>query len=294
MTLLLFSARPDLEANSRLVAAGQSLGVTVRTIDANVAVVRRTGETIGLFVGGEDVFHPRPEAVIARIGNWRPETLLAMVEAAESLGIPTPNPAAAIRAGRDHWRTIESLAEAGLPVPRSLVGMDPERTARAAADTFGFPVVVKLRRSRMGIGVIACAGLDHLESVLDSLWRVGDEFVVQEYVDTGGTSIRVLVADGETVASARFRARRGEWRSNAARGGAADACNLGDEEAETAVGAARTLGLGVCGVDLLPTPGGCIVCEVNPTPGFRRLESVTEVDVAAAIVRAAVAAAEGH
>ena len=60
------------------------------------------------------------------------------------------------------------------------------------------------------------------------------------------------------------------------------------EEADLAVGAAKALGLGQCGVDLLMGVSGPIVLEVNPTPGFLRLEEATGVDVARAMVEHAV------
>ncbi|MGD9253625.1 MAG: ATP-grasp domain-containing protein, partial [Holophagae bacterium] len=137
---------------------------------------------------------------------------------------------------------------------------------------------------RMGVGVMRCDARDHLESVLDSLWRLGDEVIVQRWVPGGSTSYRLLVAGGEVVASARFRAGEGEWRSNGARGGRATAYAHDEREAETACAAAASLGLGQCGVDLLHGPDGPLVLEVNPTPGFLRLEAATGVDVAAALV----------
>jgi ribosomal protein S6--L-glutamate ligase len=54
-------------------------------------------------------------------------------------------------------------------------------------------------------------------------------------------------------------------------------------EEELALRSARTLGLGICGVDILPTPSEPVVVEVNPSPGFRHLEAATGVDVAAAM-----------
>jgi len=158
--------------------------------------------------------------------------------------------------------------------------------AAAAARELGFPVVVKQRRSRMGVGVIRCDSRDHLEAVLDSLWRVGDEVVVQELISTGGVSLRLLVAGERVVAAARFTARGGEWRSNAARGARADAHAPSQEEERLALGAARALGLGICGVDLFPGPRGPIVGEVNPTPGFLKLQATTSTDIAGAIIEA--------
>jgi RimK family alpha-L-glutamate ligase len=165
-----------------------------------------------------------------------------------------------------------------------VVGADPETVADVAGRRLGFPAVVKQRRSRMGVGVMKCESRDHLDAVLDSLWRVGDELLVQQYVETGGCSIRCFVVGSEVVATARFCAGGNEWRSNAARGGRVEACSPDGRMTELAVAAAEAVGLGVCGVDLLPAAGGFMVCELNPTPGFMSLEAATGIDVATAII----------
>lgn len=136
----------------------------------------------------------------------------------------------------------------------------------------------------MGVGVIRCRSLDHLEGVLDSLWRVGDELVVQQYHETGSCSLRLFVVGSKVVAAARFSAADGEWRSNAARGGQVEGLSPETETIGLAVAATRSVGLGICGVDLLPTRDGILVGELNPTPGFVNLERATGVDVARAIV----------
>jgi ribosomal protein S6--L-glutamate ligase len=100
----------------------------------------------------------------------------------------------------------------------------------------------------------------------------------------------VLVVGGAVVAAARFSAADGEWRSNAARSGSAEANRPSNGEAQLAVSAAEALGLGHCGVDLVLEAAGPVVLEVNPTPGFLHLERATGVDVAREIIRGAIAA----
>jgi ribosomal protein S6--L-glutamate ligase len=285
MRLLILTARPDVSTNRRLVDAADEAGVPAHIVDATrvVAGVGHGPQVISdhcnLAVGNEGV------VVIARIGNWRPQTMLGILETLLRAGAVTPNSPEAIRRGRDHWQTIVSLADAGLPVPASVCGLDPGLTARTAVERLGLPVVVKVRHSRMGIGVVLCRELDHLECVCDSLWRVGDEFLLQEMIPSGGRSTRALVVGGDVVAAARFSSCEGEWRSNGALGGVAQAIDLDDAQVGLAKAAADSVGLGVCGVDLLPGPHGPVVCEVNPTPGFVRLESATGRDVAGAMVR---------
>jgi len=287
MRLLLLSARPDLRTNARLSEAAEDLGIDLQLVDGVAASAWLVdGELKPL---GIDTDRKLPNAVLARVGNWRPESLLAVLEALVACGVATPNPPAGIRMGRDHWATAMALTAAGLPVPPTLAGADPEALAAETVRHLGLPAVVKQRRSRMGVGVIRCATRDHLEAVLDSLWRVGDEIVVQRWLAGGEHSLRLLVVGGAVTAAARFSAAEGEWRSNSARGGSAEAYEASTEEQKLAVAAAAALGLGHCGVDLVIGGAGPVVLEVNPTPGFLRLEEATGIDVARALVEHAVA-----
>ena len=286
MRLLLLSARPELRTNTRLAEAAADLGIDLDVLDgvgASALLVGKSPRPLGF---GTD--RALPDTILARIGNWRPESLLSVLEAFVACGVSTPNPPDAIRRGRDHWQTVLALAAAGLPVPPTLAGADPEALAEEVVLHLGLPAVVKQRRSRMGVGVIRCTARDHLEAVLDSLWRVGDEIVVQRWLAGGERSLRLLVVGGAVVAAARFSAARGEWRSNCARGGSAEAYKPSPEERRLAVAAAAALGLGHCGVDLVAGDGGTVILEVNPTPGFLRLEEATGVDVARALVENAI------
>jgi ribosomal protein S6--L-glutamate ligase len=59
---------------------------------------------------------------------------------------------------------------------------------------------------------------------------------------------------------------------------------LSEAETETAIRAARVLGLNVAGVDLLRSRRGPLVLEVNSSPGLEGIEGATREDVAGAIV----------
>ena len=287
MRLLLLSARPDLRTNTRFAEAANDLGIDLELVDgitASASLIDGNLKPLGFEIDRE-----LPDAVLARVGNWRPESLLAVLEAFVACGVATPNPPAAIRMGRDHWATTMALTVAGLPVPPTLAGADPEVLAAETVRSLGLPAVVKQRRSRMGVGVIRCATRDHLEAILDSLWRIGDEIVVQRWLAGGEHSLRLMVVGGLVVAAARFSAAKGEWRSNSARGGSAEAHDASPDEKRLAIAAAAALGLGHCGVDLVGSEAGPVILEINPTPGFLRLEEATGVDVARALVEHAVA-----
>ena len=80
------------------------------------------------------------------------------------------------------------------------------------------------------------------------------------------------------------QAPEGDFRANLHRGGTATAVILTAQESEMAIHAARVMGLGVAGVDLLRSHRGPLVLEVNSSPGLEGIEAATGVDVAGAII----------
>ncbi len=284
MRVAVLTARPGLPMNDELVAAGRDAGVAVEVLDALALVARAAAPAV--WGPHEPLQLGTVAAVLPRVGNWRPDSVLAVLEAMLAAGVPSLNDPDPIRRGRDHWRTIRALAGAGVPHPETLAGADPERLAEAAARHLSFPCVVKARHSRQGIGVVRCSGRDQLDATLDALFRLGEEVVVQREARTGGVSRRVLVLDGAVLGATEHRAGPGEFRSNAARGADVSAVALGADLADLAVAAAAVLGLGFCGVDLLPDQGAWLVGEVNPSPGWQHFAAATGVGVAGALVRA--------
>jgi ribosomal protein S6--L-glutamate ligase len=80
------------------------------------------------------------------------------------------------------------------------------------------------------------------------------------------------------------QAPEGDFRANIHRGGTAIPVILTPQETEIALHAARVMGLGVAGVDLLRSTRGPLVLEVNSSPGLEGIEAATGVDVAGAII----------
>ena len=107
-------------------------------------------------------------------------------------------------------------------------------------------------------------------------------FYVQEYVEKPERDLRVFVV-GEEIVAAMTRHSK-DWRTNAARGAVSTGLKPTPEMAELAMRAAHAVGGGVLAVDLMESPDGLVVHEVNPTPEFRALTTATGVDVAGKIV----------
>jgi ribosomal protein S6--L-glutamate ligase len=124
-----------------------------------------------------------------------------------------------------------------------------------------------------------------VESMLDTLWGLGQNIILQEYIaESRGRDIRAVVVGGELVGAMRRTAKAGEFRSNLHRGGAGEAITLEEPYRHAAVEAARITGLEVAGVDMLESHEGPRVIEVNSSPGLKGIERATHIDVAARIV----------
>ncbi len=123
-------------------------------------------------------------------------------------------------------------------------------------------------------------------SVLEAFNGLKARVIVQEFIkEAGGADIRAFVI-GETVVGAiKRQGKEGEFRSNIHRGGTASVIELSDKEENAVIKAARVMGLGVAGVDLLQSERGPLILEVNSSPGLEGIETATKKDIAGAIIK---------
>jgi [lysine-biosynthesis-protein LysW]---L-2-aminoadipate ligase len=212
----------------------------------------------------------------------------------EAGGAATVNRAEVIGTCGDKARTSLLLAAAGVPTPRTVLALTPA-AALEAAEKLGFPVVVKPLTGSWGRLVTVLRDRQEAEAVMEHVAALPgpQQHVVylQELIDKPGRDIRVLVAGDEVVgATYRYGA---QWRTGVARGGQSRPCPLSAELTELALAAARAVGGGFLGVDLVEGRDGPCVIEVNHTPEFRGFSDAhgESIDVAGAIVSYLLSAA---
>jgi RimK family alpha-L-glutamate ligase len=200
-------------------------------------------------------------------------------------GSPVVNPPRALEVAIDKYLTLTQLAEAGLPVPRTLVVQDAASAAQARVNLGGDVVLKPLFGSR-GRGIVRITADE--PSGLPP--ETGGVTYLQEFVEHAGWDVRVLVV-GERLFAMRRRAAPGEWRTNLALGGLAEPLDLPAAWGDLARRAAAAVGAPLAGVDLLPARDGrVLVLEVNAVPGWRGLELVVGPGVAEAVTDHVVAA----
>ena len=225
------------------------------------------------------------EAVIPRIGASVTFYGLAVLRQFEVMGVYPLNESVAIGRSRDKLRCLQLLARRGIGLPVTAFTHDPRQAEDIIDLVGGPPVVIKLLEGTQGIGVVLGETAKSAKSVIEAFQGVNVNILVQQFIkEADSTDIRALVIGDRVVASMKRQGAPGEFRSNLHRGGSGEKVRITPQERSAAVRAARTLGLNVCGVDLLRSKNGPLVLEVNSSPGIEGLEKATGIDVAAPMI----------
>ena len=149
----------------------------------------------------------------------------------------------------------------------------------------GAPVIIKLIEGTQGIGVLLAESVKQAESIIELLQSQKQNVLIQKFVaESKGKDVRAFVVGDRVVAAMRRVAQGQEFRSNVHRGGVAEAIELDEQYAETAVRCAQILGLRVAGVDMLEGKDGPQVMEVNSSPGLEGIENVSGKNIAGQII----------
>ena len=264
MKIVMMARNPNLYSHLRLKEAAEARGHEldiVNTLRCYMNIASRRPE---VYYNGEKL--PKYDVVIPRIGASVTFYGLAVLRQFEMMGVYPLNESVAIGRSRDKLRSMQLLARDGIGLPVTTFAHDPKQTEEVLSLAGGAPLVVKLLEGTQGIGVVLADSDRSAKSVIEAFRGAGVNILVQEFIkEAGGTDID-------------------EFRSNLHRGGSAKAIRISPEERATAIRSAKTLGLNVCGVDMLRSNHGPVVMEVNSSPGLEGVEKATGIDVAGKII----------
>lgn len=288
MDVLILSRNVAIYSTRRLTEAFRTRGRRTTVLDPCAIGVSVDGSSPPLVSNGAEL--PMPRVVIPRVGHAVTEHALAVVRRFETLGVPLTAGSLGIHAARDKMRALTNLAAAGIAVPPTALVRQASDVPFAVESVGGPPVVLKFLVGTHGAGVFLADSLDAARTVLEAMWELDRNLLVQRFVQSAaGRDLRLFVVDGKVVAGIRRIGARGSFRANLHHGGRAEAAEPDDALADIAVRAARVFGLAIAGVDVLESDEGPLVTEVNSSPGLEGIEDATGVDVAGAIAEAALA-----
>jgi ribosomal protein S6--L-glutamate ligase/tetrahydromethanopterin:alpha-L-glutamate ligase len=235
-------------------------------------------------VKNQDVYGDLDAVLVRPIGRGSLDEIifrLDLLHRFERRGITVINPPSSIEKAVDKFYALTLLEEKGMPVPRTIVTESPRRALRAFQE-FNEDVVIKPLFGSRGMGITRVTDLEVGRRIFRSLAFLHHVLYVQEFVPHGNRDIRAFVIGNEVVA-AMYRIAD-NWRTNVSQGAKTVAFQPSDEIQKIAVTSAKILGCEIAGVDIMEGPSGYVVNEINSQPGFKGLQSTTQVNIAEAIV----------
>ena len=282
MDIGILSRKASLYSTRRLAEAAKEAGHDVRVVDYLRCYMDITSARPKVLFRGEELHF---DAIIPRIGASYTFYGTAVVRQFEMMDVYPLVTSQALSRSRDKLRSLQLLSRAGVGLPVTGFAHSTQDVDGLLDLVGGAPVVVKLLEGTQGVGVVLAETRKAAESVIAAFRQLDANFLVQEFIkEAKGADIRAFVVGGRVVASMRRQGAPGEFRSNIHRGGSATRVKLTSIERATALKAAKTMGLNVCGVDMVQSNHGPLVLEVNSSPGLEGIEEASGMDVARRII----------
>ncbi len=234
---------------------------------------------------GEQALEGCDAIIVRSIPGGSLEQVIFRVDALhrlEGLGVTVVNSARTIERTVDKYYTSALLEDASIPTPRTVVTERFDEATRAFHE-LGGDIVVKPLFGSEGRGVVRVCDEDAAYRVFRALELGRYVFYLQEFIPHANWDIRVFVVGGEAIAAMVRRAEG--WKTNVARGAGAEPLKLTDDLKELSLKASAVLEADYAGVDILEAEGGgYYVTEVNGIPGWKGLQSTTNVNIAGRII----------
>jgi ribosomal protein S6--L-glutamate ligase len=284
MKIAILATNPSLYSHQRLIEEGRARGHEMVVINPLHCYMNVNAESPTVHYQSGKILDDF-DAIIPRIGASNTFYATAVLRQFETMGIYTLNQSIAISRSRDKFRALQLLARKGIPMPLTGFAQSPDNTEDLIHLAGGAPVVIKLLEGAQGKGVMLADSHQSAVSIINAFKKMGANILVQQYIkESKGTDIRCFVVGGKIIASMERCAKEGEFRANVHQGGTARKVRLTAKERAIAMAAAKAMGLGVAGVDLVRSYDGPLVLEINSSPGLEGIEKASGVDIAAKII----------
>lgn len=217
-------------------------------------------------------------------GSFKYATLLRAIatELPKDIYVPyTPN---AFTISHDKLLTQMELEKENIPMPTTYMAATTG-AAKQVLEKMSYPIIMKLPSGTQGKGVMVADTFAAASSMLDTLAALKQPFLIQEYIDTDGSDLRIFVVGDKVVACMKRTAKDGDKRANIHAGGTGKSFEPDNYMKKIAIQSARLVGADICGVDILESVKGPVVIEVNLSPGLQGITEVTKIDVADKIAK---------
>jgi ribosomal protein S6--L-glutamate ligase len=283
MNIVILSKGPGNYSTKRLKKEAIARGHTVRVIDYAKCYVSVESSHPVVYYEGEELLDV--DAIIPRIAASLTKYGSSIVRQFEMQNVFTTTSSIALVRSRDKLRSLQLLGKADVGIPKTVFARETTDAEDVIDKVGGAPAIIKVARGTHGNGVVLAETRKAAKAVMQAFYVEGVNFLVQEFIsESAGTDIRILVVGGKVVAAIERQSLDDDFRANTHQGGIGVAVKLTDIERKTAQKAAKTMGLPICGVDLMRSSRGPLVLEVNSSASLKTPEAVTGLNVALKII----------
>jgi ribosomal protein S6--L-glutamate ligase len=222
-----------------------------------------------------DVMLNRMSVRDAHTGNYY------IIEAFNQASIPYFNNIYSVMRAKNKFHSLSLLHHKDIPIPKTVIIRRLEQI-KDALDYIGRPpYIIKEIFGSGGSAVLLAESRRAVYPIFDFLWRKDRNaiFTIQELVVAKSQDfrdVRAIVLDNRVITAMERVPNEDEFRANLKQGGKAHYTELSEEERDYSIRATQSLKLDFAGVDFIRTEKGPFFLEVNSTPGFEGIRSVSE------------------
>jgi ribosomal protein S6--L-glutamate ligase len=273
--------KPNGWSSERLAAALRTAGADSSIIDLAQCALRLPDPRV--FHRGQPL-EGLTGAFVKKIGDtaggWMVRERINVLRHLQASGVRVLSPPDCLEVAVNRYRMTLELAQAGLPVPETILTEDPAEAERAV-ERMGAAVLKPLFTSK-GRGMQRLEPGSHVRPILADHAAAGrGPYYLQAFVKHPGRDLGVAVMDGRVLGAYWRVAGDHQWMTTILAGGRYAPAEPPPEALEIARAAAQRFGLTFTGVDLIETPaGGWAVLEVSAFGGFRGLLQACRLDAA--------------
>ncbi|MDD5331673.1 MAG: RimK family alpha-L-glutamate ligase [Candidatus Nanoarchaeia archaeon] len=152
--------------------------------------------------------------------------------------------------------------------------------AKKLLEKVNYPIIIKIPSGTQGKGVMFANSAESAKSILDALDIFKQPYIIQEYIETEGTDIRLIVGGDKILASMKRVAPLYEIRANIHAGGVGEKFDPPEEIKNLAIRASRAINADLCAIDILQGGIRNYVLEINLSPGLQGISEANKTRVA--------------
>lgn len=177
--------------------------------------------------------------------------------------------------------TFLALQNSGISLPSTYLAATVNG-AKELLKTVNYPIIMKIPTGTQGKGVVFADSEASAKSIIDALEVFKQPYLIQEFIDTGATDVRIIVAGEKILGSMKRKAVASELRANIHMGGIGANYIPDQDTSRIAIKAAKAIGADLCAVDILEGRKPNVI-ELNLSPGLEGITKATKKNIAKSI-----------